>query len=128
MFTLAVRSLGLVWRAIHHSEEILCVYFVDQYLTIVYGTRSAMGRIDSARVIPMGAGVDAKSVFDSITAVHLKTPDDNRLLLHTRAMQKLLEAGHVDRIYWFGTDTMLPGGLTKGSVIRCCYETGMADS
>ena len=41
-------------------------------------------------------------------------------------MREFLEAGHVDRSSWFGTDDMLPDGLTKGSVerealIRCCY-------
>ena len=86
-----------------------------------------MELIDSSRIIPMDAGVDAKAVYDSITAVHLKTPDDNHLLLHARAMREFLEAGHVDRLYWFGTNDMLPDGLTKGSVerealIKCCHE------
>ena len=63
----------------------------------------------------MDLGVDAKAVFDSITACHLKTPDDKRLILHARAMREFLEYGNVDRLYWFGTDDVLPDGLTKGS-------------
>ena len=70
---------------------------------------------------------DAKAVYDSITARHLKTPDDKHLILHARAMREFPENGIVDRLFWFGTDDMLPDGLTKGSVdlealIRRCLE------
>ena len=83
--------------------------------------------IDEPRVIPMDLRVDAKAVYDSVTARHLKTPDDKHLILHARAMREFLESGHVDRLYWFGTDDMLPDGLTKGSVGReargdCCLK------
>ena len=71
--------------------------------------------------------VDAKAVYDAVTADVVKTPDDKHLLFHARAMREFLEAGHVDRLCWFGTDDMLPDGLTKGSIereafIRCCQE------
>ena len=33
-------------------------------------------------------------------------------------MREYLGAGRDDRLYWFGTDDMLPDGLTKGSVDR----------
>ena len=75
----------------------------------------------------MDLGVDAKAVYDSITTRHLKTPDDKHLILHARAMREFLDNGHVDRLYWFGTDDMLPDGLTKGSIereslIKCCLK------
>ena len=42
-------------------------------------------------------------------------------------MREFMEFGRVDRLYWFGTDDMLPDGLTKGSIdrealIKCCLE------
>lgn len=94
---------------------------------ILNGARSAQSLIDSDRAIPMDAWIDAKAVFDSITADHINTPDDKHLVLHARAMREFLEAGRVDRLCWFGTDDMLPDGLTKGSVdrealVRCCLE------
>ena len=66
----------------------------------------------------MEAGIDARPVFDAITASHLKTPDDKHLLLHARAMREFLEMGPVDRLYWFDTEDILPDGLTKGSIDR----------
>ena len=57
-------------------------------------------------------------MYDSITARHLKTPDDKHLILHAGAMRELLENGNVDRLYCFGTDDMLPDGLTNGSIER----------
>ena len=68
--------------------------------------------------IPMDVGGDARAVYDSVTAVQLKTPDDKHLLLHARAMREFLESGPVDRLYWFDTEDMLPDGLTKGSIDR----------
>ena len=72
-----------------------------------------MELIDPERVIPMGAGVDAKAVFDSITAHHINTSDDKHLVVHARAMREFFEAGRVDRFYWFDTEDMLPHGLIK---------------
>ena len=75
----------------------------------------------------MDAEIDAKAVFDSITADYIETADDKHLVLHARAMREFLEAGRVDRLYWFGTDDMLPDGFTKGVVDRealilCCQK------
>ena len=68
--------------------------------------------------IPLDAGVDARSVFDSLTADVVRTPNDKQLLLHAKAMRELLEDGQIDRLFWFDTEDMLPDGLTKGSVDR----------
>jgi len=68
--------------------------------------------------IPLDAGVDARSVFDSLTAEVVRTPNDKQLLLHAKAMRELLEDGQIDRLFWFDTEDMLPNGLTKGSVDR----------
>ncbi len=84
------------------------------------GTKSAKQLLEQQGQagIPMDAGVDAKSVFDSLTADVVKTPNDKQLLLHAKAMREFLEDGQVDRLFWFGTEDMLPDGLTKGCVDR----------
>ena len=84
------------------------------------GTRTAKQLLEqqSQAGIPLDAGVDARSVFDSLTADVIRTPNDKQLLLHAKAMRELLEDGQVDRLFWFDTEDMLPDGLTKGSVDR----------
>lgn len=72
----------------------------------------------SERSIPLDVGIDAKAVFESIAATHIRTPYDKHLLLHVRAMREFLEARSVDRLYWFDTEDMLPDGLTKRSINR----------
>ena len=57
-------------------------------------------------------------MFDGITAVQPRTPADKPLFLHALAMREYLEAGWVDRLYWFDTLAMLADGLTKGAVDR----------
>ena len=68
--------------------------------------------------IPLDAGVDARSVFDSVTASQVRTPNDKQLLLHARALRELLEDKAVDVLYWFDTEDMLADGMTKGSIDR----------
>ena len=121
--TYAAELLSLLDAANQGQLLQLCLH------EIVRGASSAKELLDepNARVIPMDLGVDAKAVYDSITARHLKTPDDKHLILHARAMREFLESGHVDRLYWFDTDDMLPDGLTKGSIDRealilCCLQ------
>ena len=53
--------------------------------------------------ILMDAGVDARGVFDALTADVMKTPNDKALLLHAKAMRELLEEGCVDRLFRFDT-------------------------
>ena len=69
-------------------------------------------------MIPTFAFVDAKAVFDSLTAEVVKTPHDKHLLLHALAMREFLESTRLTGIYWIDTIDMLPDGLTKGSVLR----------
>ena len=70
------------------------------------------------RSIQHDAGIDAKAVFDGITATQPRTPADKPLFLHALAMREYLEAGWVDRLYWFDTLAMLADGLTKGALDR----------
>ena len=68
--------------------------------------------------IPLDAGVDARSVFDSATAQVIRTPADKQLMLHVRALREQLEDGLIDVFYWIDTEDMLPDGMTKGSIDR----------
>ena len=70
------------------------------------------------RSIEHDACVDAKAVFDGITAQCPRTPADKPLFLHALAMREYLEAGWVDRLWWIDTLAMLADGMTKGSIDR----------
>ena len=70
------------------------------------------------RAVEHDAAVDAKAVFDGVTAEQPKTPAEKPLFLHALAMREYLESGHVDRLWWFDTLAMLADGMTKGSVER----------
>ena len=70
------------------------------------------------RAVQHDAAVDAKAVFDGVTAEQPKTPAEKPLFLHALAMREYLEAGHVDRLWWLDTLAMLADGMTKGSVER----------
>ena len=70
------------------------------------------------RAIEHDACVDAKAVFDGITAQCPRTPADKPLFLHALAMREYLEAGWVDRLWWLDTLAMLADGMTKGSIDR----------
>ena len=72
----------------------------------------------SRRAVEHDAAVDAKSVFDGITAEQSKIPAEKSLFLHAQAMRVFLESGHVNRLWWFDTLAMLMDGMTKGSVDR----------
>ena len=64
------------------------------------------------------AVLDARGVFDSVTADPIKPPSDRHLQLHAQALREYLDDGSVDRLYWFDTRAMLADGMTKGSVDR----------
>jgi len=79
------------------------------------------------RVIEHDACVDAKAVFDGITAECPNTPADKPLFIHALAMREYLEVGWVDRLWWFDTLAMLADGMTKGSIereplVQVCFE------
>ena len=76
--------------------------------------RHSQGR----RCIEHDAIVDAKAVWDGVTAECPKTPADKPLFLHALAMREYLESGWVDRLWWADTLAMLAGGVTRGSVER----------
>ena len=62
--------------------------------------------------------IDAKSVYDSITALRYSTPADRTMAIHVLAMREYLRDGLVYTIWWIDTFDMIADGMTKGSVDR----------
>ena len=70
------------------------------------------------RLIEHDAGIDARAVFDWVTADQPRTPAEKPLFLYSLAVREHLEAGHLSRLWWFDTRAMLADGLTQGAVDR----------
>ena len=89
---------------------------------VIVGAHSALELLKrhqkGLRLVPHDAGIDAKAVYDGITATQPRTPADKPLFLHALAMREYPQAGWVDKLYWFDTLAMLADGLTKGAVDR----------
>ena len=86
---------------------------------VICGAQPAAKLINTKKLaIPLDAGVDARSVFDSATAQQVRTPADKQLILHVRALREHLDEGLIDVFYWIDTEDMLPDGMTKGSIDR----------
>ena len=94
------------------------------FVEILTGSTTAVQLLDvinQARnddVICVDGCIDARSVFDSVTAEIVKTPYDKHLLLHALAMREHLDAGRLRELIWIDTVDMVSDGLTKGSIDR----------
>ena len=64
------------------------------------------------------ACLDARSVFDAVTASTVKVPADKHLFLHVLKLREFLDTGQLRRLWWIDTRMMLADGLTKGAVER----------
>ena len=62
--------------------------------------------------------VDAKAVFDSVTADVVKTPDDRHMLLHALKLREWLDRGALKALWWSDTEDMIADGMTKSSIDR----------
>jgi len=76
--------------------------------------RTAQG----ALMPPMELCVDAKSVFDAITASTVQVPADKHLFIHVLRMRELVDSGEISRLWWIDTVMMIADGMTKGSIPR----------
>ena len=64
--------------------------------------------------------IDAKAVFDALTAAVVRVPADKHLYLHLRKLREFLDERQLWRIWWVDTRMMLADGMTKGVVDREC--------
>ena len=69
--------------------------------------------------------VDAMSVYAAISAATLKVPAECSTFLHLKWIRELIERNVLYCIAWIDTRSMLPDGLTKGSVDRKALDDAM---
>ena len=84
--------------------------------------------VDSGQhLIPVEGVVDARAVYDSVTADVVKTPDDRHMLLLALKLREWPDRGALRAAWWCDTLDMVSDGMTKGSVdrsaiIRLCRD------
>ena len=62
--------------------------------------------------------IDAMSVYQAVTASHLKPPSEKSLAGHIFWLRELLDLGIISWLQWLDTRDMSADGHTKGSVDR----------
>ena len=68
--------------------------------------------------ISLEAVVDAKSVYDALTAVEIKPPTETSLVMMLCGIKEMLLCHSLDKLWWCDTHDMLSDGLNKGAVSR----------
>ena len=72
--------------------------------------------------------IDARSVFDAVTAPTVQVPSDKHLHLHVLSLRDFLDNEILRRLWWIDTLDMLADGLTKGKVDRNALVEAMGGS
>ena len=72
--------------------------------------------------------VDARAVFDSVTARTVKTPADKIFLLHALPLRDHLESKQVTKLSWIDTRDMVADALNKGSIDRTALRRFLEQS
>ena len=67
---------------------------------------------------PVELCIDARSVYDAVTAAVVKVPADKHLFLHVRKLREFLDSKQLHRLWWVDTRMMATDGMTKGSIDR----------
>ena len=73
---------------------------------------------EGKNVIELDCLIDARSVFDSVSAEEVKTPNGKVMLLHALKLREHLDRKQLNRLVWIDTRDMLADGLSKGSISR----------
>lgn len=100
---------------------------------VLTGTLSALELLEvhnnAGHAVQMHLFIDAKAVYDSITARNVKTPADKILLLHALALRDHLDHTQIASLSWIDTRDMVADALNKGKVdrtaIRDFFEKSM---
>ena len=111
----------------------LALLILGTLTEVLTGAKTAIELLDvhnsGAYPISCELFIDAKAVFDSVTAKTVKTPADKILLLHALALREHLEAGQVAKLSWIDTRDMVADALNKGcidrSALRQFFERGV---
>ena len=62
--------------------------------------------------------IDAKSVYDSLVSLMVKTPGEASLLGHLLWLREFLSKRIITSLVWTDTRDMIADGLTKGAIPR----------
>ena len=71
---------------------------------------------------PVDLCVDAKAVFDAISASDICDPAESSLKLHLISVRDRMSQGILRFLYWVDTRDMLADGLTKGGIDRALLD------
>ena len=70
--------------------------------------------------------IDARAVFDALTAQDASEPSESSLKLHVLAFRDRLFRGVCSILWWTDTRDMVADGLTKGGVDRRIHTSVMS--
>ena len=65
---------------------------------------------------PLDVSVDARAVYDAVSATDTCEPAGSSLKLHLLSVRNRMESGIIRRLHWVDTRDMLADGLTKGGI------------
>ena len=71
---------------------------------------------------PIDMCIDAKAVFDAISAADVTDPNESSLKLHLISIRDRLAVGIIRSLFWTDTRDMVADALTKGGVDRHLIE------
>jgi hypothetical protein len=102
-----------------------------QYAELCWGADTAHNMAERARIgswpIPIEAVVDANAVFTNVTAVDVKLPLEESLIIIVMSVREQFSVGLVQRLWWCATNDMLADGLTKGACARAPLLRALKD-
>eukprot|EP00971_Amphidinium_carterae_P240194 4768863-Amphidinium_carterae.1 len=106
--------------AIDNLERGYMAQFLLSELTSLSGSQSArqlLSRWQAGSLKPnLRLLIDAKSVYDTLTAVDFRTPAEESLSVPVRAVRDDIHVGKIAALAWLDTRSMLADALTKGVV------------
>lgn len=93
---------------------------------VLSGCRSAIAMSDvqesGTNTLDLDLFIDARSVFDAVSSVDVKTTTDRLMLIHALKLKEILSLRIASRMLWIDTRDMLCDALNKGSVSRDCIR------
>ena len=68
--------------------------------------------------IPVQMITDSRSLYDALSAEHVKQPSEKNLHMHLLWIRELLDRHIISKLIWVDTRDMVADGLTKGCISR----------
>ena len=67
---------------------------------------------------PLELCIDARAVYDAITAPEYTSPAEATLVNHLHSIRESVRDGRISRLWWIDTRDMVADGLNKGGLPR----------